>query len=82
MKRNRRNILKREWFGIMVVALCIYACANRGYPEGGPKDETPPQVVEEVPLSYTTNFKAKNLADTMFRFNAKDFPNAEVIDLR
>lgn len=28
-----------------------------------------------------TNFKAKNLADTMFRFNAKDFPNAEVIDL-
>lgn len=29
-----------------------------------------------------TNFKAKNLADTMFRFDAKDFPNAEVIDLR
>lgn len=29
-----------------------------------------------------TNFKAKNLADTMFRFNAKDFPNAEIIDLR
>ena len=29
-----------------------------------------------------TNFKARNLADTMFRFNAKDFPNAEVIDLR
>ena len=29
-----------------------------------------------------TNFKAKNLANTMFRFNAKDFPNAEVIDLR
>ena len=45
----------------MVVALCIYACANRGYPEGGPKDETPPQVVEEVPLSYTTNFKAKRV---------------------
>ena len=61
MKRNRRNIFKREWFGIMVVALCIYACANRGYPEGGPKDETPPQVVEEVPLSYTTNFKAKRV---------------------
>lgn len=61
MKRNRRNIFKREWLGIMVVALCIYACANRGYPEGGPKDETPPQVVEEVPLSYTTNFKAKRV---------------------
>ena len=61
MKRNRRNIFKREWFGIMVVALCIYACANRGYPEGGPKDETPPQVVVEVPLSYTTNFKAKRV---------------------
>ena len=28
------------------------------------------------------NFKAASLADGLFRFNAKDFPNAEVIDLR
>lgn len=29
-----------------------------------------------------TNFKKANLADGTFRFNAKDFPKAEVIDLR
>lgn len=29
-----------------------------------------------------SNFKVKSLGDTMFRFNAKDYPNAEIIDLR
>lgn len=29
-----------------------------------------------------TNFKAKKLSDSTFRFNSKDFPNAEVVDLR
>ncbi len=29
-----------------------------------------------------SNFKAKKLSDSTFRFNSKDFPNAEVVDLR
>ena len=29
-----------------------------------------------------TNFQAKNQSDRIFTFNAKDFPHAEVIDLR
>ena len=29
-----------------------------------------------------SNFKAKNLPTIMFTFHAKDFPKAEVIDLR
>lgn len=29
-----------------------------------------------------SNFKTKNLSDTVFRFNAKDYPDAEIIDLR
>lgn len=29
-----------------------------------------------------SNFRNKNLSDGMFRFNSKEFPNAEVIDLR
>ena len=29
-----------------------------------------------------SRFKKSNLSDSMFRFNAKDFPSAEVIDLR
>lgn len=37
------------------------ACANKGYPEGGPKDSIPPTVVMERPLSYNTNFKDKKI---------------------
>ena len=29
-----------------------------------------------------SNFKATKLSDSMFRFNSKDYPHAEVIDLR
>lgn len=29
-----------------------------------------------------SGFKAKKLSDSLFNFNAKDFPNAEIIDLR
>lgn len=29
-----------------------------------------------------SNFKRANLSDTVFRFNAKDYPKAEIIDLR
>ena len=29
-----------------------------------------------------TSFKSASLSDSMFRFNSKDFPQAEVIDLR
>lgn len=29
-----------------------------------------------------SNFKAKSLSDAIFSFNSKDYPNAEIIDLR
>ena len=38
-------------------AMLLAGCANRGLgPQGGPKDETPPKLVKEVPASGTTNF--------------------------
>ena len=52
-------------FVAIIVALIIYACANRGYPQGGEKDVTPPQVIKEVPESFSTNFKGK-LIDIYF----------------
>ena len=48
-------------FVAIIVALIIYACANRGYPQGGEKDVTPPQVIKEVPESFSTNFKGKQI---------------------
>ena len=29
-----------------------------------------------------TNFQAKDLSDGLFNFNSKNYPNAEIIDLR
>ena len=52
----------------------------------GQKSYTPSQVRYKTAKGWTTidirNFKAANLSDGMFRFNSKDFPKAEVIDLR
>lgn len=45
----------------LAVSLC-YACANKGYPEGGPKDITPPRVIAENPPSFSRNFKKKDIS--------------------
>jgi hypothetical protein len=50
------------------------------------KTSVPSQVRMKQKKGWTTidirDFKKANLADGMFRFNSKDFPKAEVIDLR
>ena len=50
------------------------------------KTSVPTQVRMKQQKGWTTidisNFKRANLADGMFRFNSKDFPQAEIIDLR
>lgn len=43
------------------MAVMVYACANRGYPEGGPKDTTPPEVVAEDPVSFSLYFDKKRV---------------------
>ena len=50
------------------------------------KTYIPSQVKMRQGSSWTTidisNFKASNQPNSLFSFNAKDFPKAEVIDLR
>lgn len=51
-----------------------------------PKTYAPTQVRMRQKESWTTinitNFKAKSQSDAIFTFNKKDFPSAEIIDLR
>ena len=51
-----------------------------------PKSYIPSQIRMRQQKGWTTitisGFKQSKLSDGMFRFNSKDFPNAEVIDLR
>ena len=44
---------------LVFICLVIVNCANRGTHDGGPKDEAPPKLVNEIPKNYTTNFKGK-----------------------
>lgn len=46
---------------ILTIAAAICACANRGYPEGGPKDEDPPIIIKEDPYNFSTNFEDNKL---------------------
>ena len=50
------------------------------------KTYIPSQIRMRQQKGWTTidisGFKQSKLSDGMFRFNSKDFPNAEVIDLR
>ncbi|MDO7170942.1 Ig-like domain-containing domain [Mariniflexile sp. AS56] len=44
---------------MIFLGLVFVNCANRGTPDGGPKDEMPPKILNELPENYNTNFKGK-----------------------
>lgn len=50
------------------------------------KDYYPRTIKMRQSNGWTTikvsNFRARNLSDATFRFNKKDYPHAEIIDLR
>lgn len=46
---------------LIFIGLIIYTCANKGTPEGGPKDETPPEIIKTEPDNYSTNFKGDEI---------------------
>ena len=43
MKKNDDRAFSWEWLAMLVMAVVIYACASRGYTEGGHKDTNPPR---------------------------------------
>ncbi|MCB4806899.1 Ig-like domain-containing protein [Tamlana sp. 62-3] len=56
MNKTLRNLILACSFGLILVN-----CANRGSPDGGPKDETPPKIVKSSPENFTTNFKGNEI---------------------
>lgn len=50
---------------LCILMLGVVACANRGVgPQGGPKDETPPKIVKEVPENGTVDYHDKKIEIT------------------
>lgn len=46
---------------VLVVFLLVLSCAKRGTPSGGPKDDTPPEIIKSYPENYSTNFSAQEI---------------------
>lgn len=46
---------------LVLLAIGIASCANRGTPTGGEKDTEPPVIKQSVPKNFSTNFKGKEI---------------------
>ena len=55
-----RNLLLRL-LSIFLVVFTIGSCANRGTPQGGPKDIEPPEIIRSTPDNYSTNFTGNEI---------------------
>ncbi len=44
-----------------ILGVILYSCAKEAAPAGGPKDHTPPKVLEERPPNESTNFEEKKI---------------------
>lgn len=56
MNKTLSNFILAVFIGLVFIN-----CANRGTPDGGPKDETPPVIVKAEPDNYSTNFSGKEI---------------------
>ncbi|MGM0566922.1 MAG: Ig-like domain-containing protein [Bacteroidota bacterium] len=61
-------LLAKTAVPFFVIALIIHACATPVAPTGGPKDETPPVVVESQPENYSTGFDGDEFRITFNEF--------------
>ena len=60
---NKKGLTYLVLFSLTM--LVVGSCANRGIgPQGGPKDETPPEVVKEVPVNGSVNYHDKRVEIT------------------
>lgn len=46
---------------IVFISALFINCANRGNPEGGPKDLDPPKIIKTEPENYSINFNGKEI---------------------
>ncbi len=60
--RKNKGFSKNSFFSLaMLLVALIYGCASMRFPEGGPKDTTPPKVLKMEPKNYSTNFNAQKI---------------------
>ncbi len=69
----------RLLLGLVFLSLVLYACAQRGRPDGGPLDEDPPEIVVERPPNFSTHFKRDEIQIVFNEFVKLDKPRDQII---
>lgn len=65
--------------GMLLAAFLTQRCANAVAPTGGPKDNTPPKVVEAVPENHSINFGGKKIEITFDEYITLENANQNVL---
>ena len=73
----------KKWWQIFYLCLLTYciliACAKQISPTGGPRDETPPKVLELSPPHLSTNFNSKTIEIEFDEFFKLNNPNEQIV---
>lgn len=72
--------MSRKSYIIISLMLLSVGCANRGMgPQGGPKDETPPKLVKEIPQNGELNYHGKLVELFFDEYVQLDNPSENVL---
>lgn len=70
----------RKSLSILLTALVLVGCANRGVgPQGGPKDSIPPTAIKSVPENGTVNFTGRRIEITFNEYIQLDNISANLL---
>jgi len=65
-------------FLIVIVSLLMSSCAQRGRPDGGPKDVEPPEFISSTPENYSTNYKRDEILINFDEYVKLDNPRQQI----
>lgn len=69
----------RRSFWILLAVLLLAGCANQVAPTGGPRDVTPPRVVEAQPANHSVGFEGRRIEITFDEFVTLNNANQQVL---
>lgn len=63
----------------LVGLFVFFGCAQQVAPTGGPKDETPPKILEQIPSNLSTNFSGNRIEIAFDEFVQLKSPSEQII---
>lgn len=67
-----------KFFIFLVLVVSVFSCAQRGRPDGGPVDTTPPKFVSSNPENYSTNYKRQQIVINFDEYIKLDNPRQQI----